>query len=249
MSTSRTEETVPISTGSLILRQQPRCLVCFVLESWFTPSRQLTRVPKALGAVSWPAGTLFPFKIVESLITKALEQGVTLQTNTLVTSITPDSSSGSSDVPRWVVHTERGDIVTPKVIHATNAYSSALLPSSFKDEITPYISQCSAHIPPLSFSGPNKSLKDSIVILRLDGSFDYFMQRPKDGAFILGGNSVFGGNKTARDAEFKGRFDDGMVSQKTKQASETFFSELFGGEWNPKATGEGQRDVWTGVVS
>jgi glycine/D-amino acid oxidase-like deaminating enzyme len=58
--------------------------------------------------------------------------GYSIFTHTPALSVT--ESTGSSGT--WTVNTSRGSITATKVIHATNAYASALLPE-MKGMITP----------------------------------------------------------------------------------------------------------------
>lgn len=63
----------------------------------------------------------------------ALEKGgYSIYTHTPALSVTESSESEAS----WVVNTSRGSITAGKVVHATNAYASALLPE-LKGMITP----------------------------------------------------------------------------------------------------------------
>ena len=62
---------------------------------------------------------------VAHIVQRCLDLGLNLQTWTPVTSIAPSDSSDS-----WVISTPRGEITTPTIIHATNAYAPALLPET-----------------------------------------------------------------------------------------------------------------------
>ena len=63
---------------------------------------------------------------VAHIVRQALDLGLNLQTWTAVTSVTQSTEKPG----QWVVSTSRGSIVTPTVIHATNAYAQALLPET-----------------------------------------------------------------------------------------------------------------------
>lgn len=56
------------------------------------------------------------------MIETCIELGLNLQTWTPVRSVNPGKAG------KWTVHTDRGAITTPTVIHTTNAYAGALLP-------------------------------------------------------------------------------------------------------------------------
>jgi len=100
------------------------------------------RIPSAKGAlITDTAARMWPYKfvahILSSLLTATdLEGTFNLQTLTPVTSL-----SASSDAPGWIVHTPRGTIHTQKVVLATNAYTSHLLPT-FADLIVPAAVRC-----------------------------------------------------------------------------------------------------------
>lgn len=55
------------------------------------------------------------------IVQQALDLGLNLQTWTPVTAV-----SGSAH--QWIVHTDRGSIITGRVVHTTNAYAGFLLP-------------------------------------------------------------------------------------------------------------------------
>lgn len=66
---------------------------------------------------------LWPLKLVTYIynIAKETSSSLVLHTNTPVTSVTPSGH-------HWTLHTHRGTITAPVVLHATNAYAAYLLP-------------------------------------------------------------------------------------------------------------------------
>lgn len=95
-------------------------------------SSQRSRIKSAVSVFAWDASTLYPWKLVAHIMKLNLAMGLNFQTWTPATSI-----SESTDKPgQWVVKTDRGSITTPTVVHATNAYASAILPE-FKTFIRP----------------------------------------------------------------------------------------------------------------
>ena len=93
---------------------------------------QTTRVGAAQKAFEWPAATLNPAKLCYAVHRLALEQGgYNVYTHTPAVSVTESEVEES-----WKVNTSRGSIRARKVIHATNAYVSALLPE-LKGLVTP----------------------------------------------------------------------------------------------------------------
>lgn len=94
--------------------------------------QQRSRIKSAVSVFAWDASTLYPWKLVAHIMRLNLAMGLNFQTWTPATSI-----SESTDKPgQWVVNTDRGSITTPTVVHATNAYASAILPE-FKTFIRP----------------------------------------------------------------------------------------------------------------
>jgi glycine/D-amino acid oxidase-like deaminating enzyme len=74
-----------------------------------------------------------------------LAQGVNLQTYTEVRVVMPSARSPG----RWIVQTaRRGEIECAQVVHATNAYSSALEPL-----LRPQPHMCNLVVPPAPFRG------------------------------------------------------------------------------------------------
>ncbi|KAK8864743.1 hypothetical protein IAR55_001999 [Kwoniella newhampshirensis] len=116
---------------------------------------------------AWDASTLHPFKL-----------GLNLQTWTPASSITGTDN-------RWVVHTERGCIKTPTVIHATNAFAATLLPET-ETAIIPTPHMCDRVYPPASFSGIY-GLKHSYAVISTKGLYSINPRSTSDGAILFGG--------------------------------------------------------------
>lgn len=108
---------------------------------------QRTRSNGALAAYEFPAGSLWPFKLVTHLIRLCIDKhGLNLQTNTPARAVTQAASG------KWEIKTDRGTLTTEKVVYCTNAFTATLLPE-FLGRIAPYRGQCSAVIPTKAFSG------------------------------------------------------------------------------------------------
>lgn len=147
--------------------------------------------PDVKGAVVQKyAASMWPYKLVcwvlEKLVAEYAPAQFNLQTNTPATMLTRDSQSG-----KWVVRTPRGQIVADRVLLATNAYTSRLLPE-FADLIVPVRGQIGALLPP----EPRVALDYSYVFfgqLKDENGDDttrdeYLVQRPlPTGELILGG--------------------------------------------------------------
>ncbi|KAE8453932.1 hypothetical protein EG329_007708 [Mollisiaceae sp. DMI_Dod_QoI] len=132
-------------------------LVTVVTKDSANPSLADLRVSNAYGAiVQKHASSVWPYKLVcwmlENLLSSndASSPTFNLQTNT------PASHLQHSENRSWIVHTPRGMISTPKVILATNAYTSFLLPS-LSDLIVPVRGEMSALIPPSSLKPDSRN--------------------------------------------------------------------------------------------
>jgi len=110
-------------------------------------AKRRTRCVYAHAAVTHPAGSFWPYKFVTSLLRLCIEKfSLNLQTNTPVLSVFP---SGDGN---WTIEMGRGSIKAAKVVFATNAYTSTLLPE-FTNKIVPIRGQCSAVVPTRPYSG------------------------------------------------------------------------------------------------
>ncbi|GKT60363.1 FAD dependent oxidoreductase [Colletotrichum tofieldiae] len=171
------------------------------------------RVSDAAGAVVQErAASVWPYKLVawifEDLLrrfgpgsgaeTQSENGWFNIQTNTPVTRIqhlpgSPSSSSSSGEAS-WVIHTDRGQVAAKKVLLASNAYTSRLLPS-FADLIVPVRGQVAALLPE-----PRAQLGRSYVFMASSDASkgepnqdDYLIQRPGPGLeMILGGGRARG---------------------------------------------------------
>lgn len=186
----------------------------------FTTSKQelaTLRLPTALGAIITDvAARMWPYKfvsyILEELLTSASLDGLfNLQTLTPATGISPQ--------PEGVdVYTARGTISASKVVLATNAYTSHILPG-FADLIVPCRGQMSSLVPLPSLSADNR-LKTSLGFLG-DGLDDYLIQRPTE----RGGHLMFGGGR--QHGQSIGVTDDSVVDPETAHYLRSRLVEAF----------------------
>jgi glycine/D-amino acid oxidase-like deaminating enzyme len=132
-----------------------------------------------VGAITYPAGQIWPYKFVTQLVEFLLEHGLNLQTETPVTGVTAEGS-------KWRVETWRGNILATHVVHATNGYAAHLLPP-FSKIIEPTRGHMTAQMPPKSLAEP--PLDHTYSFLYEDGKFDYFIQQPASygSKLMLGG--------------------------------------------------------------
>ncbi|KAK6440540.1 hypothetical protein LTR95_003229 [Oleoguttula sp. CCFEE 5521] len=165
------------------------------------------RIATADGAmITSVAARMWPYKLVahllEDLLTASDLQGTfNLQTFTLVQGIS-QANTGEG----YEVQTARGTVLAKRIIVATNAYTSFVLPN-FTDFIVPCRGQMSALKPLQSLSSEHR-LKTSMGF-EGDGLDDYLIQRPNE----RGGHLMFGGGRT--NARSIGVTDDSFVDPKT----------------------------------
>jgi glycine/D-amino acid oxidase-like deaminating enzyme len=146
------------------------------------------RVPTATGAVVTKiAARMWPYKfvarILEDLVMSSeLKGSFNLQTFTPVESLNETGADG------WIVNTPRGSIKAAKVVLATNAYTSHLMPN-FADLIVPVRGQMSA-LEPCPSVAEKSRLKTSFGF---DGEAidEYLIQRPNE----RGGHLMYGGGR------------------------------------------------------
>ncbi|KAL2825000.1 FAD dependent oxidoreductase [Aspergillus cavernicola] len=202
---------------------------------------EISRIRDALACYAWPASTLYPWKLTAHIMRENLEKGVNLQTRTKVTSVI-----GSPKYPeKWVVKSERGDIECSHVVHATNAYSSALEPS-LRGLISPSPHMCDRIVPPVTFVG-SASLENSYGVLLPDGGL--FSINPRSTAE---GSVLFGGSNPGQ-REFEQWLqehperciDDGMLGfESVTKAVQTFAESQIVG-WNAKFIDHS----WSGIIA
>ncbi|KAH6875332.1 FAD dependent oxidoreductase-domain-containing protein [Alternaria rosae] len=144
---------------------------------------QKSRIKSAKACYAWQTSTLQPWKLTAHVMRGNNIKGANIQTRTTAKSI-----SEGTGVWKWLVNTERGDIVCDTVVHATNAYSAVLEPS-LRGIITPKPHMCNRLVPLQVFSG-SRAIRNSYSILLPDGAFSSINPRsPSDGNIMFGGSN------------------------------------------------------------
>ncbi|KAF5603382.1 FAD dependent oxidoreductase [Fusarium pseudocircinatum] len=143
-----------IKSGVDALRQNGVSVMQDVYFAQGAEAEQLSGVKGAKGCFSYTAGHCWPYKLILQLLSKAVDANVSLQTNTPVTAVTakPDKDG------HLTLTTPRGSIRAAKIIYATNAYTSSILPE-FVDKIVP------------------NNVNDDKLIESAKNYFDGYMQR------------------------------------------------------------------------
>lgn len=133
-------------------------------------------IPEGVGAISFPAFKLSPYKFVCGLLEICLTKGLNLQTNTPVLEVSQSSTRGGEKC--WLVYTDRGIISAKNVILATNAYTPFLYPP-LSDFIIPTRGQVAAIRPGSNIAGnpvlqrticPNSAVSDDYMQARSEGT-------------------------------------------------------------------------------
>ncbi|WPH03169.1 Hypothetical protein R9X50_00604500 [Acrodontium crateriforme] len=206
------------------------------------------RVPSAKAAlITDVAARMWPYKfvayILENLLTSQSLRGTfNLQTWTPATAISV-SQSNDNDT-KWTVTTPRGTIKASRVVLATNAYTSHLLPS-YSDLIVPCRGQMSALRPVNSLKGSNR-LPCSYGFLG-EGLDDYLIQRLSS----TGEQLMFGGGRQ-HDAKSMGTVDDSLVDSKIASYLRSRLVEAFElpeakGRYDGKLQLSAESE-WTGIM-
>lgn len=176
-----------------------------------------------------------------------LKNGVNLQTYTKVTRV----RQASQESRKWFVETERGGIECERVVHASNAYSSALEPS-LRGLISPTPHMCNKVVPPITFAG-SKALQNSYGVLLPDGAL--FSINPRctvDGIIMFGGSNP-GQRKFKEwlDMHPERCVDDSLTDfESVTRAVRDFAVSQFPG-WTDPVTGPGELYdySWSGIIA
>ncbi|OTA85205.1 hypothetical protein M434DRAFT_400225 [Hypoxylon sp. CO27-5] len=200
-------------------------------------AERATGVRDAKIAFTYPAHTLWPYKLVMHLLERSVGRGVNLQTHTQVHEVseTPDHEG------YWTLATPRGITKAKKVIFATNAYVGGLLPEY--DEAIYAARGTVCRVVPTSRPPAQVPLGSCAVEMKSPASVDsYYGLRP-DGSFIVGGaRSTFFYQK--RDEWYR-NYDDSTLIEPAAPHFDGWAARTLAG-WEETST-EVDR-IWTGIM-
>ncbi|KAH9957017.1 FAD dependent oxidoreductase-domain-containing protein [Russula dissimulans] len=192
-------------------------------------------------AVRTPGNTIWPLKLVTQLfkLTENASPAVSLKlhTHTPVTTVRP--LIADSSVRRWQLETPRGSVRCTHVVHATNAYASALLPQlSGRRGIVPTRGQA------ISIRSAVPARELALSGFTADRGLEYWFMRPGSAPderplVILGGARLTEGS--ARDATTDDSVLDAVVGKRLRE----FLAEVFPGNFEKGAEPEME---WTGIM-
>ncbi|KXJ84742.1 FAD dependent oxidoreductase [Microdochium bolleyi] len=222
-----------IKRGVDLLRKNGVSVMDDVYFAKGAEAEQLSGVKGAKGCFSYTAAHMWPYKLVLALLSKAIDAGVNLQTHTPVTAVT-----GTPDEEGYLtLTTPRGVVRAKKIVYATNAYTSSILPE-FADKIVPVRGICS-HIKP--GKSPAPLLPNSYIIRWSDAEYEYLIPR-------LDGSIVVGGARSVYYHDLQSWYDnvnDNKLIESAKTHFDGYMQRVFRG-WED--SGAYTSKVWTGVM-
>ncbi|KAL4874726.1 FAD dependent oxidoreductase [Aspergillus karnatakaensis] len=208
----------------------------YTTDIHYTPGKYAETISGVKGAkacISYTAGSLWPYKFVLSLLSKiTASPHVNVQTSTPVTSV--DSQDG-----KHTIHTPRGTITASKVIYATNAYTSGLLPQ-YKPNIIPCRGICCHITVPEGKDHPFLPYSYVIRSKTADGQ-SYLISRP-DGSIIVGGAQY---SFVDQREQWYNVIDDSTLIEPAKNYYDDFMQRTFRG-W--EESGAYVKEIWTGIM-
>ncbi|KAF5228925.1 hypothetical protein FAUST_10724 [Fusarium austroamericanum] len=187
---------------------------------------------KCLGAVSYPACSLWPRKLAMCLLERAVDNGLMLFTKTPVTSVSGESEQDCT------IESTKGTIKCHQVYHATNGYVSNLLPE-FIGKVVPAKGIVVAVNPDATSLRPPM---DHTCGVQWGEDFDYMIQRPSDGRPL-----IFGGRDLAHPDGLFGPVGDLDDSTTTPEIVKALieFPTSFMKDWVAELP---PRNVWSGIM-
>ncbi|KAI1135105.1 FAD dependent oxidoreductase [Hypoxylon sp. FL0543] len=201
-------------------------------------AEQATGVKDAKVAFTYPAHTLWPYKLVMHLLAGVVEKGVNLQTHTQVYEV----SQTADGEGYWTLATPRGTTRAKKVLFATNAYTSGLLPE-YDEAIYAGRGTACRIVPAASPPPAERPLGSCALEMRSPDSLDsYYGLRP-DGSLIVGGaRSAFIYQK--RDEWYRNHDDSTLIEAAVPHFDGWAARTLAGWEGTPTEVDR----IWTGIM-
>ncbi|KAF2769846.1 FAD dependent oxidoreductase superfamily [Teratosphaeria nubilosa] len=190
-------------------------------------------IKDAKAMATYTAATLWPYKFICGLLQRAIATGkVNLQTHTPATGIRANEDA------TWTIETPRGSIRASKVVHASNAYISSLLPE-YSKSIVPCKGICCHVQVPEGKTAPY--LTNSYVVRDQDTSLSYLIPR-EDGGIIVGGDQYH--FKPDRGSWYNNT-DDSTLIEASKNFYDGYMQRTFRG-WED--SGASVEQIWTGIM-
>ncbi|KIV86776.1 hypothetical protein PV11_02365 [Exophiala sideris] len=197
-------------------------------------AERVSGVKGAKIAVSFTAGSIWPYKMVTHLLRRSVEMGANIQTKMPVQKIARNADG------RWRLTTSRGDLLAKKVIVASNAYTAALFPE-FKEKIVPVRGVVCRITVPESTGRKPPHLNNTYAIRFDPEHFDYLIPRT-DGSIVVGGADRCAIEKKSY---WYGNTNDSELIPKTEEYFTGYMQRMFSGWEDSQA---GISDIWSGVM-
>lgn len=204
---------------------------------------------RVAGAVSYPAGALSPYRLVTALWRRLLDEfpgALAVETGTTVEEVrVNDENTRSSKLEDagsfpYAVVTSRGQILARHVVHATNAYTSQLVPG-LRGKGTPALCHMTAQRAADYFPDKDGSRSWSVIFGQ---GFDYVTQRPT-GEMMIGGG-YFQGPKQGMD--LMGVSDDTKIDALTVMHLEGVMPTIFDPGYEVEGGGARVIRAWSGAI-
>ena len=203
-------------------------------------ARRKFLVEGSYGAMSYEAGSLWPYKLVIGILELAIKNGLNLQNRTPALQLTR-----VEDQDCWLVHTPRGEVRASKVLLATNSYTARLCPA-LQGVIVPLRGHMTVQRPGSSL--PRDGLSTTYSFIYDDG-YEYMISRPQGTTFagdiMIGGGSTKAPEKGIR--EF-GSVDDTTIEPTILNYLKDSAATRFGSNWGSDHPDGRIRDAWTGIM-
>ncbi|KAF2012913.1 FAD dependent oxidoreductase [Aaosphaeria arxii CBS 175.79] len=199
---------------------------------------EAVRIPQCLAAVSYPAASVWPYKLATAVLRKAIGLGVKLYTSTPVKSI-----DKAVYEPFWTIQTPRGSLQAGSIIHATNGYASSILPE-LTDKLVPCKGHAAAALPPKAYF---ESPLQNTYGIHWGDDYDYLIQKHHHARpLIYGGRDLVGSGDTFVGV---GDSDDSTLNNSIAESLRNFPFETFK-DWKSEEneTCPGDTQVWSGIM-
>lgn len=215
---------------------------------------------RVVGALSYPAGALWPYRFVTSVWNRLLHQFdgfLAIETGTAVDAVEVTTVKAVAATWPYLVSTSRGPIRARHVVHATNGFASQLVPG-LAGKAAGVLCHMTAQRPGTDFPKTNGKRSYSVIY---GSGFDYITQRPPfsssaggnngaddddGGEEVMIGGGLFQSGKQGMD--MVGVYDDGKLDAITLMHLEGVLPTVF--RWGAEQ-GPGKRRVikaWSGIV-
>ncbi|KAL8299272.1 hypothetical protein RB593_009253 [Gaeumannomyces tritici] len=217
-----------------------------------------------LGAISYKAGALWPYRLVSSVwktLLSEFPETLSIETGTPATSIDvlgkTDTSASQPGAPQpdqdfpYLISTPRGAFRARHVVHATNAYMSNLVPG-LRGKATGVLAHMTAQRPGVDFPRAGGGWSWSTVYA--GQAYDYITQRPDTAAGEPGELMIGGGFTCApkQGGDMIGVYDDSRLDALTVAHLEGIMPTVFRPRWGADEGGGGGprvKSVWSGVLA